>query len=101
MTDERRFYVYVIELDDAVGKRINPKKPCVYVGQSVHPPEVRFKQHKDGYKASKYVHKHGMRLKPRLYGRINPLPTREEALSKERELAARLRRKEYTVFGGH
>ena len=34
-------------------------KPCVYVGQSVHEPKVRFKQHLDGYKANRYAKKFG------------------------------------------
>ena len=59
--------LYVIRLDDAVlrerkFRERNPdyrprgiglfRKPCVYVGQTWHDPEVRFQQHKDGYKAS-------------------------------------------------
>ena len=62
--------LYVIRLDDAVVRdrrfrERNPdyrlrgfglfRKPCVYVGQTWHNPEVRFQQHKDGYKASRIV----------------------------------------------
>jgi len=35
------YYVYVIELDDAVGKRVRADKPAVYVGQSAVAPEER------------------------------------------------------------
>jgi hypothetical protein len=98
---DRCYYVYVIELDCAVGERIDPSKPCVYVGQSANPPETRFQQHLDGYRASRYVRDHGVRLRPRLYERFNPLPTREDALEMEAELARRLRNRRYTVYGGH
>ena len=71
-----RFNIYVIELDPAVlrEKRFrdaNPDfpgaKPCVYVGMSASLPAERFEQHKQGYKAARYVKKYGVRLKPRLY----------------------------------
>jgi hypothetical protein len=97
----RRYYVYVVELDDAVGPRRNPRYPSVYVGQSVVPPAERFRQHKDGYRASRYVRKHGKHLRPRLYQRFNPMATREEAVAMEQELARRLRKRGYTVYGGH
>jgi hypothetical protein len=95
------YYVYVIELDDAVGPRIDPSKPAVYVGQSAIPPEERFRQHLDGYKSSKHVRRYGRRLRPRLYRAQNPLPNRTAALEKEKELALRLRKRGYTVYGGH
>ena len=56
------YYVYVIELDSEVAKskkfrtqnpQMNPKLPCLYVGQSTHAPEIRFKQHKTGYNSIK------------------------------------------------
>lgn len=96
----RAYYVYVIELDDALGERVDLGKPLVYVGQSCHTPAVRFKQHRDGYKASRYVKKFGKRLRPRLYERFNPMKTRAEAEAAERELARRLRKRGYTVYGG-
>lgn len=65
------YYVYVIELDDAVGPRANSRYPPVYVGQSVVPPDERFTQHKAGYKASRHVRKHGKWLRKRLYERMN------------------------------
>ena len=97
----RRYYVYVIELDDAVGERRNPRYPAVYVGQSAVPPAERLRQHKDGYRSSRHVRKHGKCLRPGLYRRFNPMATRDEAVAMERELARRLRKRGYTVYGGH
>jgi hypothetical protein len=98
---ERRYYVYVIELDDAVGPRRDPSHPSLYVGQSAVPPEERLRQHKQGYRSSRYVRNHGKFLRPRLYQRFNPMATREQAVAMERELARRLRNRGYTVYGGH
>jgi hypothetical protein len=97
----RRYYVYVVELDDAVGPRRHPRYPSVYVGQSVVPPTERLRQHKEGYRSSRNVRKHGKHLRPRLYRRFNPMATREEAIAMEQELARRLRDRGYTVYGGH
>ena len=72
----RRYYVYVVELDDAVGPRRNPGYPSVYVGQSVVPPAQRLRQHKDGYRSSRYVRRYGKHLRPRLYRHLNPMATR-------------------------
>lgn len=95
------WYVYVIELADAVGARRNPGRPSVYVGQSFHRPEVRFQQHKDGYKSSRIARRFAMRLMPNLYAGLNPCSTRDQALKREKELAAKLERLGYTVYGGH
>jgi hypothetical protein len=38
----RRYYIYVVELDDAVGPRRDPRYPSLYVGQSVVPPRSAF-----------------------------------------------------------
>lgn len=94
-------YVYVIELDDAVGPRVNAQYPSVYVGQSYLLPEERFKQHIAGYKAARVVKKYGRWLRRGLYARYNPISGRKEAERIERDLAARLRGKGYTVYGGH
>jgi GIY-YIG catalytic domain len=98
---EQRYYVYVIELDDAAGQRTRPDLPVVYVGQSSRMPEERFRQHLAGHKASRWVRKHGLRLRPRLYRSHNPLPTQAAALAMEKELARRLRKRGYVVRGGH
>mgnify|MGYP003289445048 CR=1 FL=1 len=100
-TARRRYYVYVVELDDAVGPRRNPGYPSVYVGQSVVPPAERLRQHKGGYRSSRYVRRYGKHLRPRLYRRLNPMATRDQAVAMEQELARRLRHRGYTVYGGH
>jgi len=97
----RQYYVYVVELDDAVGPRRNPRYPSVYVGQSAVPPKERFRQHKDGYRSSRYVRRYGKHLRPWLYRHFNPMATRDQAVAMERELARRLRNRGYTVYGGH
>jgi hypothetical protein len=101
MPAQGTYYVYVVELDDAVGPRLNPRYPSLYVGQSAVPPQERFRQHKDGYRSSRYVRRHGKYLRSRLYRRLNPMSTREEAVAMEGELARRLRNRGYTVYGGH
>jgi hypothetical protein len=95
------YYVYVIELTDEAGPRLNPRRACVYVGQSVHTPDERFRQHKAGYKASRKVQRHGRWLRRKLYEQYNPIATREEAEKMERWLAEYLRERGFTVFGGH
>ena len=101
--------VYVILLDERAAKlkkvkEINPnrdpKKPCVYVGLTGINPARRFKKHKTGYKASRYVKKYGIRLMPELYEDLNPL-TYDEAVIAEQGLARKLRNEGYTVLGGH
>jgi hypothetical protein len=72
----RRYYAYVVELDDAVGPRRDPRYPSVYVGQSVVPPAERLHQHKDGYRASRHVRKYGKHLRPRLYRHLNSVAHR-------------------------
>ncbi len=63
-------------------------------------PVKRFKKHKAGYKASRYVRKYGVRLMPELYEDLNPL-TYNEAVIAEQGLARKLRKEGYTVVGGH
>jgi len=102
------YSVYVIEISDERGLRLNPKYPNVYVGQTALTPEARFSQHRAGYKASRHLWKGGKGtgqwlgrwLKRRLYGRYNPIETRVEAVRLEAWLAEHLRRKGYTVFVG-
>ena len=98
--------VYVIELRPDVLKRrrfaaANPErradKPCVYVGLTGIAPEVRFQQHRDGYKACRLVREFGVRLRPRLYAKYNPMPY-AEAARRERALAAKLRKRGYAVW---
>lgn len=100
--------VYVILLDDAVALhpsvlRLNPKRdpsmPCIYVGMTRLPVEHRFENHKHGYKSASTVKKYGIRLCPELFEHLNPLPY-EAAVEMERDLAADLRPKGYTITSG-
>ena len=93
------YHVYVIGLDDS--QRREGDRGAVYVGQSVRTPEERFAQHLAGHRAARVVNRHGRHLRKRLYQRYNPLGTRAAAEQKERELAADLGERGYTVYGGH
>ena len=101
-----RYYLYVIELNKEVGKSIkfrkqNPKylfgNRCFYVGQSAHKPVIRFRQHKDGYKANSFTKKYGIRLVPKFYQKYNPIPTRKDAEELEAYVAMKLRIERYGV----
>jgi hypothetical protein len=105
---QHHHHVYVVLLDPAVlqekkvlaaNPRRDPAKPCVYVGMTGIPPSERFQNHQDGYKASHYVRKYGLRLLPDLYEYLNPMPY-AAACQMERDLAADLRDQGYTVCGG-
>ena len=108
MAENLHHHVYVVLLDSAVlhekkvlaaNPKRDPAKPCVYVGMTGIPPVERFQNHKDGYKASHYVQKYGVRLLPELYEYLNPMPF-EAACQMEKDLAEELRGKGYTVSGG-
>jgi hypothetical protein len=108
MAERFHHHVYVVLLDNAVLKerkvaaanaKRDPKKACVYVGMTGIPPIERFQNHKDGYKASHYVQKYGVRLLPELYEYLNPMPY-EAACQMEKDLAEDLREQGYTVCGG-
>lgn len=58
----------------------------LYVGQTSRDPDLRFDQHKAGYKASGAVRLHGVRLLPELTEHLNPLRA-WEALELEAALA--------------
>ena len=84
----KSYYVYVIELDPAVAdlRKFRAKNPkyikgngCVYVGQSSRKPNIRFEQHKEGYKSNKYAQQFGLKLRPDLFEKYNPIPTRKDA----------------------
>jgi hypothetical protein len=101
------YYVYVIRLNDAVlnsrkFRRRNPDLiygyPCFYVGQSYHPPETRFWQHKNGYKSNRFVKEFGIGLCPRLYENLNPIASRKEAEIIEANLTKNLRFKGHGVW---
>lgn len=77
--------------------------PCsgLYVGQTSRDPDVRFDQHRTGYKASRWVNRFGVRLLPDLAAHLNPL-RRWEAVDLEAALAEELRRVGIPwVAGGH
>ena len=102
-----KYYVYVIELDPKVSKvkkfrKKNPKyipgNTCVYVGQSIRKPKLRFEQHKEGYKANKYAKSYGLRLRKDLYEKYNPIPTRSDAEIIEKMLGENLRKKGVGVW---
>ncbi len=103
----KKYYVYVIELDSKVAdfQKFREKNPnyikgnaCVYIGQSSKEPSLRFEQHKEGYKSNKYAKNYGIRLRPDLYEKYNPIPTREDAEEIEEMLGKKLRKKGIGVW---
>lgn len=101
MPRRRRFYVYVIELSDEAGTRLDPRHPNVYVGSTGKTPEERFADHKaGGIYARPKVRDYGLGLLPELYESLNPFPSRDEAEAAERALASELRDMGYRVHGG-
>ena len=102
-----KYYLYVIELDKSVGKfpKFRSKNPnflfgssCFYVGQSAKIPLLRFKQHKEGYKSNTYAKRFGLKLRPDLYEKYNPIPTRRDAEEIEKMLGGILRKKGFAVW---
>jgi hypothetical protein len=103
----RTYHIYVIELEAAVltfrkVREENPLyvegMPCLYVGQTARSPEERFEQHVSGVKSNRYVRTFGIRLRPDLFERYNPLRSREEAEAMEQRLAEKLRTRGYAVW---
>ena len=91
--------VYVIELARDVLSEPKFRKrntqyvegrPCVYVGMTGRAVAERFANHKRGHKGNAFVQRHGIRLLPELFARLNPM-SYEAALTMERELAEDLR----------
>ena len=98
--------VYVVELDDAVlrdkafveaNPGYDPFLTPMYVGMTGLNPKERFKNHKRGYKANKYVKKYGLHLLPRIYECYNPM-SYVDAAAKEMSLAEDLRAEGYAVW---
>ncbi len=89
-------HVYVVYLRNPRGDG----KAGYYVGMTGLTPEQRFQNHKQGIKSAGVVRRFGERLVPRLYAHLNPMPY---AKAKEMEgmLADSLRKRGYTVYGGH
>ena len=103
----KRYYVYVIELDTAVAdkRKFRAKNPkymqgdcCVYVGQSSRKPVLRFEQHKEEYKSNTYAKVYGIKLRPDLYEKYNPIPTRKDAEEIEEMLGEKLRSQGFGVW---
>jgi hypothetical protein len=101
--------VYVVLLDSAAAKLRKvqsanparaPEKPVIYVGLTGLTPEERFENHKQGIKSSSLVRRYGIRLLPKFYAHLNPMPY-EAAAQMEKDLTEDLRRAGYTVVGGH
>ena len=74
--------VYVVVLHDP--RRGEPWG--LYVGQTSRDPDLRFDQHKAGYKASGAARRFGVRLAPELTEHLNPM-RRWEAAELEAALA--------------
>ena len=103
----KSYNVYVIELDPAVAelRKFRLKNPkyikgngCVYVGQSSRKPNIRFEQHKEGYKSNKYAQQFGLKLRPDLFEKYNPIPTRKDAEEIEEMLGKELRKRGLGVW---
>jgi len=88
--------VYVVFLRDPKGDG----KAAYYVGMTGLTPEQRFQNHKNGLKAARIVKRCGERLVPRLYEHLNPMPY-AKAKAMEVVLADSLRKRGFTVYGGH
>ena len=89
--------VYVVLLRD--DRRADPWG--VYVGQTSRDPDLRFDQHKTGYKASGAARRFGVRLMPELVEHLNPM-RQWEALDLEAALAEAFRAAGVPwVEGGH
>jgi predicted GIY-YIG superfamily endonuclease len=90
-------FVYVALLEDR-------RRACrwgLYVGETSRDPDLRFDQHKAGYKASRWVQRFGVVLLPDLVAHLNPL-RRWEAADLEPALAEEFRRAGVPwVEGGH
>jgi len=68
------------------------------VGQSAKKPEIRFEQHKKGYKSNTYARRFGIKLAPEFYEKYNPIPTRKDAEELEEYVALNLRKERFGVW---
>lgn len=74
--------VYVVMLHDP--RRAEPWG--LYVGQTARDPDLRFDQHKAGYKSSSAARRFGVRLLPDMVAHLNPM-RQWESLDLEEALA--------------
>jgi predicted GIY-YIG superfamily endonuclease len=88
--------VYVVYLRNPRGDG----KAAYYVGMTGLAPEQRFENHKQGIKCARIVRRCGVRLVPRLYAHLNPMPY-TRAKDMEVFLADSLRKRGFVVYGGH
>ena len=102
--NDTRHWVYVIELDDAVGPKTGaPDKPWLYVGSTSKPVEERIREHRDGVRNakgplfSKVAHRHFKRGRPDLYRDLEVTYLREDAIRLEAQVADALRHEGYSV----
>jgi len=92
-----RHHLYVALMED----RGRSCRFGLYVGETSCDPDVRFDQHKAGYRASRWVKRFGVLLVPRLVEHLNPI-RRWEAIELEPALADAFRRAGVPwVEGGH
>ena len=98
--------VYVVRLDQEVTStkkfiQANPQWPgdglCLYVGLTGLTPQERFENHQSGYKASRWVQRHGAGLLPSFYEPLNRMSW-EMAQSAEETLAELLRARGHAVW---
>jgi hypothetical protein len=98
--------VYVVELEPEVAalpdfSAANPSMIagglCLYVGLTGLTPEKRFRNHRRGRKAARFVRRYGKRLLPALYRQYNPVPFEVGAVL-EPWLAERLRERRFGVW---
>ncbi|WP_041675630.1 hypothetical protein [Ramlibacter tataouinensis] len=99
-------HVYVVELSSKAWdvprfRQANPGyregMPLVYVGMTGLDPDLRFDRHKAGIQANRFARDFGLRLRPELYERYNPMPY-EQARAMEVELGILLRKQGYGVW---
>lgn len=91
--------VYVIQLK--LGTRLldHPPLPAIYVGQSWHPADERFRQHQDGdRRGSRKIAGKCRFLCPELYADIPRVADQGHAVKLEEERALRLREAGFTVI---
>ena len=97
--------IYAVELDAAVWnvKAFRERNPggaasgYLYVGVTGLPPETRFERHRLGTQSSRFVRKHGVRLRLDLVEGFSQLPYRIAACM-EPKLAAWLRAQGFGVW---
>lgn len=104
--DDGRHRVYVVRLDPEVLCKktftdANPDRDasglCLYVGLTGLTPSQRLENHKNDYKASRWVRDYGLGLMPRLYEPLNKM-SYSRADEVEEILASFLREKGHAVW---